>query len=620
MRATRSMAYSGTPRTPFFEGCSPSPLAPSYASAAAADPPGAVDVGDASASAKSHNSKGKGGRGGGGGSGVGGGGSSGDGGGSGGGGSGGSGGGSGGSGGGSGGSSGSGNSGSGESGGGRTGAQCGGSTVTTTTDTGGCLGGVTRGQAGGGESGDGDNGEGDDGGDGGGLGVAYSGTPRTPFFEGCSPSPLAPSYASAAAADPPGAVDVGDASASAKRHNSKGKGDRGGGGGSGGGGGGSSGDGGGSGGGGSGGSGGGSGGSGGGSGGSGGSGNSGSGASGGGRTGAQCGGSHRCFFRLDDAWRAEFGGEAECPRWAELLRFEVAIFDLDYDSILAAMYALSVSAEGDCYLCVPPDPGIEAAALVASESALLGTVPAEALHTFTLDSDAAQRFFRDNTTLTPLSALVPVRLADPSGLRLVLTGHADASWVDGSATQWLSHGYTFSLGSDSVSWRSTRSSLVLISSCEAETYAGAMAAQELCLLTYLLTDLGERTRSPSILYADNKAMIALCQEHRLKHRTKHIALQYFLARDLQQRGQYRLPYVATTDIFTKALPPGPGSSTPSPARRFLRATAATAPAATAATATAAPASAATAATIVAPLSYSYVLRRYGFSPRARVRS
>ncbi|CAI7804442.1 unnamed protein product [Closterium sp. NIES-53] len=273
--------------------------------------------------------------------------------------------------------------------------------------------------------------------------MAYSGTPRTPFFEGCSPSPLAPSYASAAAADPPGAVDVGDASASAKSHNSKGKGGRGGGGGSGVGGGGSSGDGGGSGGGGSGGSGGGSGGSGGGSGGSSGSGNSGSGESGGGRTGAQCGGSvgghrqqqqcqsetpspqqihmqelhtqHRCFFRLDDAWRAEFGGEAERPRWAELLRSEVAIFDLDYDSILAAMYALSVSAEGDCYLCVPPDPGIEAAALVASESALPGTVPAEALHTFTLDSDAAQRFFRDNTTLTPLSALVPVRLADPSG-------------------------------------------------------------------------------------------------------------------------------------------------------------------------------------------------------------
>ncbi|CAI7782161.1 unnamed protein product, partial [Closterium sp. NIES-53] len=142
--------------------------------------------------------------------------------------------------------------------------------------------------------------------------------------------------------------------------------------------------------------------------------------------------------------------------------------------------------------------------------------------------------------------------------RVVLTGHADASWVD-LATQRSSQGYTFSLGSGSVSWQSTSSSFVLSSSCEAEIYAGAMAAQELRWLTYLLTDLGEAPRSPPFLYVDNKAMLALCQEHRLEHRTKHIALRYFLARDLQQRGQLRLAYVATrantADIITKALQP-----------------------------------------------------------------
>ncbi|CAI7860526.1 unnamed protein product, partial [Closterium sp. NIES-54] len=142
---------------------------------------------------------------------------------------------------------------------------------------------------------------------------------------------------------------------------------------------------------------------------------------------------------------------------------------------------------------------------------------------------------------------------------VVLTGHADASWVDDLATQRSSQGYTFSLGSGSVSWRSTRSSSVFSSSCEAEIYAGAMAAQELRWLTYLLTDLGEPPRSPPVLYVDNKAMLALCREHRLEHRTKHIALRYFLARELQQRGQLRLAYVAskanTADIFTKALPP-----------------------------------------------------------------
>ncbi|CAI7786702.1 unnamed protein product [Closterium sp. NIES-53] len=154
----------------------------------------------------------------------------------------------------------------------------------------------------------------------------------------------------------------------------------------------------------------------------------------GGRRGETCGLPHtaqRCFGRLTDAWRAQFPDAVELPQWGDLLKQNVAIFYLDFDAILAAMYAMTDSAEGDCYLCVPPDPGIEAAALGASESAapgtsesaapgagesaLSGTAPTEALHTFTLDSGASRSFFRDSTTLTPLSRPVAVSLADPSG-------------------------------------------------------------------------------------------------------------------------------------------------------------------------------------------------------------
>ncbi|CAI7911944.1 unnamed protein product [Closterium sp. NIES-54] len=116
-------------------------------------------------------------------------------------------------------------------------------------------------------------------------------------------------------------------------------------------------------------------------------------------------------------------------------------------------------------------------------------------------------------------------LCSTSGIRLVLGGrgpivltrHADVSWVDDLGTQRSLQGYTYSLGSGSVSWRSTRLSSVLSSNCKAEIYAGAIAAQELRWLTYLLTDLGERPRYSPVLYVDNKAMIALCQEHRLQH-------------------------------------------------------------------------------------------------------
>ncbi|CAI7876740.1 unnamed protein product [Closterium sp. NIES-53] len=272
---------------------------------------------------------------------------------------------------------------------------------------------------------------------------AARGTPRRPFFEGCSPSPLAPSYASAAAVDILGTEDVGTASAiSGKCRSSKGKGGKSGGGGSGGGGGGGGGggEGGGSGGsgGGSGGFGGGGGGSGGGGGGTGGGSESGGGGSGGGRGGAAqrggSGGGQRQqqrgrsetptpqHLREWFAQRGASGGSVRCPyiirtgdRAGQTCgKSGVDIFSLDYDAILAAMYALYVSAEGDYYLCVPPDPCIEAAALGARESALLDTALAEALDTFTLDSRSSRCFFRDSTTLTPLPAPAPIRLADPS--------------------------------------------------------------------------------------------------------------------------------------------------------------------------------------------------------------
>ncbi|CAI7833612.1 unnamed protein product, partial [Closterium sp. NIES-54] len=341
---------------------------------------------------------------------------------------------------------------------------------------------------------------------------ASRGDPRTPFFDGCSPPPLLPSVASAAAIDYLGAEEVGAASTpSGRRKGGRGKGGKGGGGdsgGGGGGGGGSGGSGGGGGGGGGGGvggvsgSGGGGGGSGGGGGRGGGGGGGGSGRGGGGwgggrggpaqrggsggvqrqqqrlgetpspqqlcewysqhggsggggtcpyviRTGDQagqtCGRPHtqqRCFSRLDDVWRAQFPDASELPRWADLLKKNIDIFALDFDVILGAMYALTITVEGDCYLRVPPDPGIassEAAALCASasaapdpseatalgagasgasgdrESAPSGTASTAALHTFTLDSGASRCFFRDCTALAQLPRPVVVSLADPSG-------------------------------------------------------------------------------------------------------------------------------------------------------------------------------------------------------------
>ncbi|CAI7811394.1 unnamed protein product [Closterium sp. NIES-54] len=253
---------------------------------------------------------------------------------------------------------------------------------------------------------------------------ASRGDRRTPFFEGCSPVPLLPSVASAAAVELVGTEEVGAASAPRERcRNSKGKGSKGGGGGGGGS---------------SGGGGGGGGGSGGGGGGtrsggiSGGGGGRGGGGGGGGGSGSSGGdGGGGGAGRGAAAQRGGFGGS---QRQQQLRTRETPSVQQ-----LREWYAGRGSAESDYYMSVPPDPGIAAAALGASAAAALGasasaapgtgasaapgagasplsgTAPIESLHTFTLDSGASRSFFRDSTTLTPLSRPVAVSLADPSG-------------------------------------------------------------------------------------------------------------------------------------------------------------------------------------------------------------
>ncbi|CAI7738851.1 unnamed protein product [Closterium sp. NIES-54] len=156
-----------------------------------------------------------------------------------------------------------------------------------------------------------------------------------------------------------------------------------------------------------------------------------------------------------------------------------------------------------------------------------------------------------------------LRAASPTVARLLATAVTDPSFESSAASALVTELVDFAArcrldyatGLVAESDQSSIHSVAL----RTRRYPGAMAAQELRWLTYLLTDLGESPRSPPVLYVDNKAMLALCREQQLEHRTKHIALRYFLARELQQRGHLRLAYVAseanTADVFTKALAP-----------------------------------------------------------------
>ncbi|CAI7874580.1 unnamed protein product [Closterium sp. NIES-53] len=217
---------------------------------------------------------------------------------------------------------------------------------------------------------------------------ASRGDRRTPFFEGCSPVPLLPSVASAAAVDLAGAEEVGSASASSgRRRTGKGKGSKGGGGGGGG----------------SGGGGGRGGGGGPGGGGGGGGGGRGGGGGGGGGGGSGGGGSGGGGARRGAA--TQRGGLGGGQRHQQLRTRETPSVQQ-----LREWYA----GRGRLGVPVPARASVSAAP-GAGMSPPSGTPPTASFHTFTLDSGASRSFFRDSTTLTPLSRPVAVSLADPSG-------------------------------------------------------------------------------------------------------------------------------------------------------------------------------------------------------------
>ncbi|CAI7803653.1 unnamed protein product [Closterium sp. NIES-54] len=117
----------------------------------------------------------------------------------------------------------------------------------------------------------------------------------------------------------------------------------------------------------------------------------------------------------------------------------------------------------------------------------------------------------------------------------ILSGYSDSSYADSRPDRLSSQGYGFTLGSGLISWRSTRSSSVCLSTYEAELYAGTLATQEALYLSFLLAELGQS--QPSVtLSCDSASMI-----HLMENRSGFLCLRKVAAT------------ANLADIFTKAL-------------------------------------------------------------------
>ena len=144
-----------------------------------------------------------------------------------------------------------------------------------------------------------------------------------------------------------------------------------------------------------------------------------------------------------------------------------------------------------------------------------------------------------------------------------IIGYADASFADIPDTRLSSIGYVFLVNGGAVSCRSTKSPLQVLNTAEAEIVSLSSAAQEGVFLRKLCIEMGFPQHSPTIIYEDYEAAVALSKETRFRKRSKHIALRwYYIAeRQAPQIGDLRVVPRRRTkmlaDIFAspRAAPP-----------------------------------------------------------------
>ena len=107
-------------------------------------------------------------------------------------------------------------------------------------------------------------------------------------------------------------------------------------------------------------------------------------------------------------------------------------------------------------------------------------------------------------------------------------------------------------------WLSKRQEIVSLSTTESEYIAATHGGKEALWLRSLISEVFGPITSPTTLFSDNQAAIALTRDHQYHLRTKHIDVRYHWIRWVVEKGSIQLVYCPTDDMvadtLTKALP------------------------------------------------------------------
>jgi hypothetical protein len=138
-----------------------------------------------------------------------------------------------------------------------------------------------------------------------------------------------------------------------------------------------------------------------------------------------------------------------------------------------------------------------------------------------------------------------------------LVGFVDASHASCLKTRRSITGIAFCYGGSTIAYKSKVQPIVATSSTEAEFYAAVTAAKLAKYFRSILSDLGFPISTPTPLFEDNEAAIAMVNENRPTPRVRHLDTQYFAIQEWRHAGiiqMFHIPGVINpADQQTKPL-------------------------------------------------------------------
>ena len=157
----------------------------------------------------------------------------------------------------------------------------------------------------------------------------------------------------------------------------------------------------------------------------------------------------------------------------------------------------------------------------------------------------------------PLTGLISDIVKDIPYDPLLPLGFSDSDFASDKVTSKSTYGYLFTVAGGPVSWKSKRSSTIVLSTMEAESDALTEAIRETQWLRNLYSELNRPIKSPTLVLEDNQSTIKAAKDPALHSRTKHTLLKYRYIREARQAGIFDILYIDTkrmpADGLTKPL-------------------------------------------------------------------